>query len=96
MLLTTTMHNDNAPVSFIHLVIIEANFYVAVLNIAHPVGINGLGVVVLKDLLLAVDGVNQIDDFAVWLFDGGGKGGQGEIGFAASRGGFDNIQLVLL
>ena len=46
--------------------------------------------------LLAIDGINQIYNLAGWVGHGGGDSSQCEVCFSALRGGFDDIQFILL
>ena len=59
----------------------------------HP--IQRAGVIVLKDLLFAVDGINQIYNLVGGVFHGGGNGGQCEVCFSAACWCFDDVQFVL-
>ena len=53
-------------------------------------------IVVLQDLLPAIDGVDQIDHLVNCVSQGRRNCGQGEISLATSCGRFDDIQVVFL
>lgn len=82
--------NHNPPVCFKH-IIVEGDTIQFIL----PHVIQGAGVVVLKNLLFAVDGINQIHNLVGGVFHGGGNGGQCEVCFSAACWCFDDVQFVL-
>lgn len=82
--------NHNPPVRFKH-IIVEGDAVQFVLP--HP--IQGAGIIVLKNLLFAVDGINQIHNPVGGVCHGGGDGGQCEVCFSAACWCFYDIQFVL-
>lgn len=82
--------NHNPPVRFKH-IIVEVDTIQFIL----PQPIQGTGVIVLKDLFFAVDGINQIYNLMGGVFHGGGNSCQCEVCFSAACWCFDDVQFVL-
>ena len=82
--------NHNPPFRFKH-IIVEVD--TIQFRLPHP--IQRAGIIVLKDLFFAVDGINQIHNPVGGVFHGGGNGGQCEVCFSAACWCFDDIQFVL-